>query len=36
MKQMNYLLLAIDTFTKYGYGIPVRGKDTNEVTLAMK
>jgi len=31
-----YLLLCIDTFTKYGYGIPMRSKDAGEVTLAMK
>jgi hypothetical protein len=31
-----YLLLCIDTFTKYGYGVPMRSKDANEVTLAMK
>jgi hypothetical protein len=30
-----YLLLCIDTFTKYGYGIPMRSKDATEVTLAM-
>jgi len=34
--EFKYLFLAIDTFTKYGYGIPMRGKDANEVTLAMK
>ena len=31
-----YLLLCIDTFTKYGFGIPMRSKDANEVTMAMK
>lgn len=31
-----YLLLCIDTFTKYGHGIPMRSKDANEVTMAMK
>ena len=38
MKQdeFTYLFFAIDTFTKYGYGNPMRGKDANEVTLAMK
>lgn len=25
-----YLLLCIDTFTKYGHGIPIRSKDANE------
>ena len=30
------MLLSIDTFTKCGYGVPMRGKDANEVTLAMK
>jgi hypothetical protein len=30
-----YLLLCIDTFTKYGHGIPIRSKDANEVTMAM-
>ena len=34
--EFKYLLLSIDTFTKYGYGVPMRGKDANEVTLAMK
>lgn len=31
-----YLLLCIDTFTKYGHGVPMRSKDANEVTMAMK
>ena len=30
-----YLLVCIDTFTKYGYGIPMRSKDAKEVTMAM-
>jgi hypothetical protein len=31
-----YLFLCIDTFTKIGYGVPMRSKDANEVTMAMK
>ena len=34
--EYKYLLLCIDTFTKYGYGLPMRTKDANEVTNAMK
>lgn len=34
--EYKYLLLCIDTFTKFGYGIPMRRKDGNEVTLAMR
>ena len=31
-----HLLLCIDTFTKYGIGIPMRSKDADELVLAMK
>ena len=27
--------MCIDTFTKYGYGLPMRSKDAKEVTMAM-
>lgn len=31
-----FLLVCIDTFTKYGWGIPMRSKDAGETTLAMR
>ena len=34
--EYKYLLLCIDTFTKYGHCVPMRSKNGDEVTLAMK
>jgi hypothetical protein len=31
-----YLLVCIDTFTKYGYGVAMRSKDGVEITAAMR
>lgn len=33
--EYKYLFLCIDTFTKYGFGVPMRSKDAKEVTGAM-